>query len=60
MTDGSSAVLARRRSLPCFVDLLLTWDLDMRMPRGEAGRMALITIRNLVSGVGFEPTTFML
>ena len=43
-----------------FVDLLLTWDAGMQKPRGEAGRMALITLRNLVAGVRFELTTFRL
>ena len=60
MTDGSSAAFARRRNLPWFVDLLLTWGLGMRKPRGEAGRTALITISFLVAGTGFEPVTFRL
>jgi hypothetical protein len=50
----------RRRNLGYFVDLLLTWDLGMQKPRGEAGRISLITIRSLVAGTGFEPVTFRL
>lgn len=41
MTDGPSAAMARRRNLPHFVDLLLTWDLGMQKPRDKAGRRAL-------------------
>jgi hypothetical protein len=33
-----------------FVDLLLTWVLFMRKPRGETGRMPLLSFWNLVSG----------
>jgi hypothetical protein len=28
-----------RRSLRCFVDLLLTWNLDSKKPRGRRGVM---------------------
>ena len=49
-----------RGHLPSFVDLLLTWVADMQKPRDETRRMLLISFKNLVAGVGFEPTTFRL
>ena len=48
-----------RRFRP-FVDLLLTRRLDSKKPRLVAGRKALILLRILVAGAGFEPAAFRL
>lgn len=40
-TCGKMLIGRQNRNLPRFVDLLLTWNLDSKKPRGEAGRRAL-------------------
>ena len=42
------------------VDVALMWIVDMRRPRGEAGRKLLLYCENLVAGAGFEPAAFRL